>query len=325
MCSIPLTKQQIDDYINGLFASKPQYLDAARRKTAMITSATAGTAATAAAAADGVGGISEGLPDYIMMVGGPGSGKTSSRELIVRMVGKTADDFVFISADDILMTLFKNDPKCAIKTKPIIDRALEFGRKGKYNIMYDSIAQDPLWYMRIAESFKSENYVVSLCSIYNTRKIVEERMIEREKRTGQIKPPSDVITEKYDVVKYAMKRYLAQDRRDSVALAPELFDNFFVFDNTSDKLRLIFLRRHKTYECELEGAIRKLYPDIYCRVCTKARIPMEDTREPLQMEGGGKRKRKHRKVNSTQKRRKPLIQQTRKSRWGWKQWRINIW
>lgn len=55
----------------------------------------------------------------IIMVGGPGSGKTSGLNILISMLKKNKDHYVSIDPDDILKTFFNSNIKYYSKVEPI--------------------------------------------------------------------------------------------------------------------------------------------------------------------------------------------------------------
>lgn len=281
MCTKTPTEDAIDNYIGLLYSTKPQ------------CSGPPATGAMAAAA-----GADPYCPAHvILMVGGPGSGKTAARSACISQLRRTEADFVIINPDDIIASLFAGDNSCRGSVTPIIDRVTEVGRSGGYSVVYDTLGNNAKWLLSVGKAFKESGYIVSLCIVDNNKRVALTRMKEREERTGQPMPPADYINQKYAEIPMAIKKYLSQDRRDSAAEVPDILDNLFVYDNRGDQLNLVFARRGRDYECADMGRMKRLFPDVYCRVCGSTR-------------GGGKTRKHARKTS----RRRVGSRHTRRSR-----------
>ena len=256
MCSKTPSKEAIDNYIGLLFADKPQ--------CPMIDEETLAQISPASAAA--AGGPSYCIPYVIFMVGPPGAGKSTARSECIAQLRKNEKDFVVISSDDIIVNLFDSDNECRDKVNPIIDTITEYGREGRYNIVYDTLGFNPEWIRSLGKQFSDVAYTTVLCVIDIEKEAAIKRMKKREVRTGQPTPPRDYIDGKYSEKDSVYMRYLSYDKRDSQEDDP-VFDVLYIFDNNSDTMELILARFNQEYKCWKPDIVKKRFPDIYCRVC----------------------------------------------------------
>lgn len=283
MCSKKPSQREIDHYFNLLFVSKPQ----CRGDTGAVPASAAQMAAA---------GFDQNCPAHlIIMVGGPGSGKTAARLECITQLRKKEEDFVIISSDDIIASLFGGDNSCRGNVAPIIDDFADSARKGGYSVVYDTLGLDSKWILSLAKKFKEARYQVTFCIVDISKKLAIERMKARVEKTGQPMPPMDYIDEKYGQISASIRHYLAQDRRDSGLETPDIIDNLFMYDNRGSELSLLFARIGREYQCADIAKMKKLYPDVVCRVC-KGAVAGAGTR------GGQRRRRYHRTRGRKQRR-----------------------
>ena len=302
MCSKTPSKEAIDNYIGLLFADKPQCPMVDEETLAQISPASAAAA----------GGPSYCIPHIVFMVGPPGAGKSTARSECIAQLRKNERDFVVISSDDIIVNLFDSDNECRDKVNPIIDTITEYGRGGRYNLVYETLGFEPDWVRSLAKQFSNASYTTVLCVIDIEKESAIKRMKKREVRTGQPTPPRDYIDGKYAEKNSVYMRYLSYDKRDSQEDDP-VFDVLYIFDNNSDTMELILARFNEEYRCWKPDIIKKRFPEIYCRVCGSSRMGM-----------GGRRyrsksrriRRQHRRSHTTRKlsRRHPHRNQNKQSR-----------
>ena len=78
----------------------------------------------------------------IVLVGGPGSGKSSGKLNVVSSIQKTIKDFANIDPDEILSKLFDNNNKCRKVVNDINDESYEKAIKQNKNIIFDGTGKD---------------------------------------------------------------------------------------------------------------------------------------------------------------------------------------
>jgi len=73
----------------------------------------------------------------IIMVGGPGSGKTSGIKIVLDMTKKILDDYIIVSPDDVLQDFFNYDRTKYGEANKINNQLYEKTLKNNYNIIFD--------------------------------------------------------------------------------------------------------------------------------------------------------------------------------------------
>lgn len=168
----------------------------------------------------------------IIMVGGPGSGKTSCLNILLAMLKQNSDDYVTINPDDILANFFKSDRRYYKKVNPINDKLYETAIKNKYNIIFDRTGTNFVsYYNDVIKKIKDEGYNIILCIVYNNFTNVKSRIKKREAETGR------AVNETYAKKSY---RDLTFNIPKYVNLNCDSVDEMFVFDNTSTSIELLY-------------------------------------------------------------------------------------
>ena len=168
----------------------------------------------------------------IIMVGGPGSGKTSGLNILINMLKKNKDDFVSIDPDDILSTFFNSNRKYYHKVEPINNALYEKTLEGNYNLIFDRTGTNFVsYYNSVIKKIKAEGYNIVLCVVYNNYYNVKSRLKKREAETGR------AVNETYARNSY---RDLTFNIPKYVNLNCDDADDIFVFDNTSTNIELIY-------------------------------------------------------------------------------------
>ena len=168
----------------------------------------------------------------IIMVGGPGSGKTSGLNILINMLKRNKDDFVSIDPDDILKTFFNSNRKYYHKVEPINKALYEKTLEGNYNLIFDRTGTNfENYYNSVIKKIKAEGYNIVLCIVYNNYYNVKSRLKKREAETGR------AVNETYARNSY---RDLTFNIPKYVDLNCDDADDIFVFDNTSTSIELIY-------------------------------------------------------------------------------------
>jgi len=176
----------------------------------------------------------------IIMVGGPGSGKTSGLNVLINMLKKNKDDFVSIDPDDILKTFFNSNRKYYSKVEPINKALYEKTLEGNYNLIFDRTGTNyDSYYNTVIKKIKEEGYNIVLCIVYNNYYSVKARLKKREAETGR------AVNETYARNSY---RDLTFNIPKYVNLNCDDTDDIFVFDNTSSSIELIYRSQCKKGE-----------------------------------------------------------------------------
>lgn len=168
----------------------------------------------------------------IVLVGGPGSGKSLIKNNILEKLNMPIGDFVNIDPDEILTWLFLNDNRCRKKVNEINDFIYETAINEKKNIIFDGTGKDFNWYSEhLLKRLTDEGYSVNLAiSIGNVDEALK-RIRERAALTGR--DVSDEYTVSvYDSLHKTIPQYVSLDCK-------YVNTRIFVFNNV-DKLNLIF-------------------------------------------------------------------------------------
>lgn len=73
----------------------------------------------------------------IVLIGGPGSGKSSGKQKTIELLEKRPENFVNIDPDEILTTLFDNDINCYESVGKINNESFEMAIETNKNIIFD--------------------------------------------------------------------------------------------------------------------------------------------------------------------------------------------
>ena len=104
----------------------------------------------------------------IIMVGGPGSGKTSGIKIVLDMTKKILDDYVIVSPDDVLQDFFNYDRTKYGEANKINNQLYEKTLKNNYNIIFDRTGTNfEDYYNTVISRIKDSGYNVVLCVVYN--------------------------------------------------------------------------------------------------------------------------------------------------------------
>lgn len=174
-------------------------------------------------------------PVAVMMVGGPGAGKSSCREKLTSF----GTNFVNIDLDAVLMKLFPNDDDkvydCIGSAVPILKTITERALAGKYNLVNDGTGRNKdgkgASYDFLATSFKAQGYKVKIIAVYLPVQLALGRISERAKKENR-KIDLDYTEKTYEAIAQLLPAYIAdKEHYDDVQIASNI-----------DKPRLIFSR-----------------------------------------------------------------------------------
>jgi predicted ABC-type ATPase len=168
----------------------------------------------------------------IIMVGGPGSGKTSGIQIVLNMNKKNLEDYVIVNPDDILENFFNSDRTKYDKANIINEQLYEKALKNNYNIIFDRTGTNfEMYYNNVISKIKGKGYNVVLCIVYNNYTNVKDRIMERTAKTGR------AVNEGYAKSSY---RDLTFNIPKYINLNCQNVDEIFCFDNTSSSIELIY-------------------------------------------------------------------------------------
>jgi predicted ABC-type ATPase len=168
----------------------------------------------------------------IIMVGGPGSGKSSGIKVLFDMTKKKLDDYVIINPDDVLEVFFNSDRTKYTEANIINEKLYENAVKNNYNIVFDRTGTNfEVYYNTVISRIKDKRYNVILCIVYNNYANVKKRIEQRTANTGR------VVNENYARSSY---RDLTFNIPKYIKLNCQNVDDIFCFDNTSTSIELIY-------------------------------------------------------------------------------------
>lgn len=136
----------------------------------------------------------------IIMVGTPGSGKTTVKKLIVKSIHKTMKDFINLDPDYIMSkilnynTLLKNkntkvnaSSLCYHSSYVINDILYTMAQNQNYNIILDGTGKEYKWTSGQIENLYHLGYTIYICIVVvDTVDIAITRAIKRGKLTGRV-------------------------------------------------------------------------------------------------------------------------------------------
>ena len=168
----------------------------------------------------------------IIMVGGPGSGKTSGVKIVLDMTKKALDDYVIVSPDDVLEDFFNSDRTKYAEAIKINNQLYEKTLKNNYNIIFDRTGTNfEDYYNTVISRIKDSGYNVVLCVVYNNYTNAKNRIEERTAKTGRA-VNEDYAKKSYRDLTFNIPKYLK--------LNCQKVDEIFCFDNTSSSIELIY-------------------------------------------------------------------------------------
>jgi predicted ABC-type ATPase len=160
----------------------------------------------------------------IMMVGGPGSGKSRGALALMDQLDKKNLNFVFIDPDNIILKVFNANNDKRDEAEPIKEILFSKAIANKYDIVYDGTGKNYDKYLQVMQRLKTAGYTLYLCIVMvRDHSIITKRIREREFNTRRAVPPA-IIEEAYGALKKNVDRYLN--------LGCDIIKNIFLYDNT---------------------------------------------------------------------------------------------
>ena len=191
----------------------------------------------------------EGSKTALIMVGGPGSGKSSTKSKTLRHLHFDEDTFVDVDPDEALGVLFGNDNGCRLAAT--IENGKVFSRawKGGYNIIYDGTGKNFANYSKNPVRYlKRKGYNVILCITLLDVEEAKKRISRRAEKTGR--DIGEEFTEDvYGKLEKGIPEYLGIKCTD--------LDAILVYDNNGSTTRLLhemFCNSHPRESVSLSGA-----------------------------------------------------------------------
>ena len=186
----------------------------------------------------------------VVLVGGPGSGKSSGKSDSIRRLNKSQNDFVNIDPDEIITTLFENDNNCRGQVNSINDKSFEMAIQKNKNIIFDGTGKDFAWYSEdVLKRLKNLGYNVNLVIVANDVETVLGRIKKRAQEMGR--DVSESYTRMvYSALNTAIPEYLNLDCSYA--------NSIFLYDN-SGTLKLIYKSScqgdKKTLQCAYSSGV----------------------------------------------------------------------
>lgn len=170
-------------------------------------------------------------PVAIIMIGGPGSGKSSAKNECIKNLGYVAKDFITIDPDEFIHSLFSSNYDCKIHMKTALQTTFDKAWHEKYNIIVDKTGKD---FNKTNQQYitvlKKHGYKVFLClTILDYPNAITR--ISKRNRGYDNKRELQVAKKTYNKLKKIYGKY--------VDLACNEVDGVFVYDNQK-KLKLVY-------------------------------------------------------------------------------------
>jgi predicted ABC-type ATPase len=214
-------------------------------------------------------------PTGIIMVGGPGSGKSKGQSKTIELLGLDESTFVKVDPDRVLTTLLNSDndqyPKAAPVLKTLINKTLE----SKKNIVFDFTGRSIVGSMVNVTRLRQNGYnVVVSITLLDTETAVD-RAKKRSLREGR-SVDTDYLKLTYDAIKKLVPDYIKNG----------LFDSVFVFDNNGESIKctLAFDRKEALKVADFFKGEMLSVPSLTAVVCLYDKNgPVDSVEIPLEI------------------------------------------
>lgn len=168
----------------------------------------------------------------LVLVGGPGSGKSSGKTVTINNIGKTIKDFVNIDPDEILTNLFNNNNECYDRVSKINNKSFNMAIEQNKNIIFDGTGSNYDWYSKnVIKKLKNNDYKVILIIVKNS---VDKVLSRIKKRAKLIKRNVD---EPYTRSVY---KHLSSNIPKYLSLTCNYADFIYLYDNSKQSINLIY-------------------------------------------------------------------------------------
>ena len=187
-------------------------------------------------------------PIAIIMVGSPGSGKSSlKKKFVENYLGRRMDEFIDCDPDVTLnylksiqhTTAGAPKPDCYYNSREINDILYTYTQKQHLNLILDGTGQDYIWTTGQIENLYQSGYLIYICIVTVNIALSLSRAKTREKTTGRVVPESEILA-KNKFVDEAIPFYIKNKRAHEVIL----------YDNSGEKYNANF----KVY---VDGAVKR--------------------------------------------------------------------
>jgi len=162
----------------------------------------------------------------IVLVGGPGSGKSTTKTKVLNILKKAETEFVNLNPDEILEKYFGNNRELYDKCAPIYKRLYEEAMTANANVIVDRTGSDFNSYFEdVIKKLKTGNYDIHLVIVNAEKAKILDRIKKRAQATGRAVNET-YMNGVYDNMKTAIPKY--------VGLDCEYIKTIFLFDNTNN-------------------------------------------------------------------------------------------
>jgi len=187
-------------------------------------------------------------PYAIIMVGGPGSGKTSAQKEAILKLGLEQKDFLVVNQDYFIENVFNNNNDCyynielreKLKTDVNYDgydadlahiKLLKKGLKERKNIVLDGTGRVYTTTLDNIQLFKENGYKIIMCINYIHYAIGLDRIKKREKNSDRKIFDILYVKKTYDDIFDNIPKY--------VRLGNEKVDRIFMFSNNGSNIKMM--------------------------------------------------------------------------------------
>ena len=168
----------------------------------------------------------------IIMIGGPGSGKNTTKGISLTSMGLDEKTFAIIDPDIILDTFYNNKESCRSSANSINDFSFDIALEKHIDFIYCGTGRNTEWYIpNVIQRTKQNNYKVYLSIVANTSETAIPRIIKRTLDTGR-NFNIEIIKNIYSTLEKDILTYMRLECSD--------VDGIIVIDNSSHKPQLLY-------------------------------------------------------------------------------------
>lgn len=201
----------------------------------------------------------------IVMVGGPGSGKSTGKTACVKELNLQLKDFVVLDPDQLLIKLFNNNPNCYWSPEQkkdifqINNENFVLAIREKYNIIFDGTGKNfRFTYNNVITPLKKNGYKVVICvvllDVLEARKRIASRFKETQRNVDE-----EFIVSAYAMLDSAILKYINLNEKQ--------VDAIYVYDNT-ERFGLMFSKTHNRFTCYLPSKVKQRFPRMFHQICS---------------------------------------------------------
>lgn len=186
-------------------------------------------------------------PVAVIMVGGPGSGKTNAQREAINQLNLQENDFLVVNPDYFIENVFNNDNDCyydqalqeKLKTNNNYDGydadlatklLLQYGIAARINIVLDGTGRVYNGTTRDMKLLKDNGYTVVICINYIDYDIAIERIKQRELNSAR-KVDIPYVEKTYTEINQNIPRYANLDYKS--------VDRVFMFNNNGETMKIM--------------------------------------------------------------------------------------